>query len=1191
MRSALKIAGFELRYQACRVATWCYAGVLFAVTFVLAAELAPDYARMDRSLANGPFILAVMTLYCSTLGLLIGAAVAGEAGARDAATRIEPLVHTTPVNKAAYVGGRFLAAFGLYGAISCAVPLALLLVAALSGGQSDLVGPFRPAAYLGPFLVILLPNAFVATVVMFSLAATSRRAVAAYLGGVLLLVACAFSWGYLAQSAGQWPLAKLLDPLGATVLDELSRVWTPADRSSRLIAVEGWLLWNRVLWMGLALGVLAVTHRWSAFAHHEVGASRRDRRSPERVPLFAAVTVTAAPGVRPTFGVRTRMRQLAAFTWDSFRKLTTRWGSVALVATAAFLVLSGLPLQHLGTPLVATTERMLAFLAASLTRLDEINGIVVPLLIVYCAGELIWRERETRLSEIADAAPVPNWVLFAGKFVGLCLVLALLQALITAAGMLTQVFLGRRELEPGLYLRALFGLQFVDWMLFSLLALVVHTLVNQKYLGHLAAVLIYLFMVLSASLGVSHHLLVYASDPGWIYSDMRGFGPFVGPWLAFKAYWAAWALLLSVVAIVAWVRGTETGLRSRLALARRRLGRPAAGAALAAVALVLATGGFVFYNTNVLNAYKTPVEGLASRAEYERRYGQFRDLPQPQVAAVTLRVEIYPRRRMAEIHGVFDLVNRTAAPIATIHVATKPGVRTSAARFNRPAQAVVSDDELGHRVYALGTPLALGASLQLRFDVQFDPRGFPNAALDTAIVGNGSHITNDAWLPAIGYQPDRELTGAAARRARGLAARPEVPHLDDDRRRHDAGRAARIMLEVVVGTDADQIALAPGRLRRTWTAGGRRYFDYATDAPIRNDYAVFSAAYAVRDARWHDVAIQILHHPAHARNIDRLVRSVQASLGHYTRQFGPYPYRQIRLVERPGGAVVLHASPINIWYEESFSLLDPDGDTRGIDLPFAVVAHEVAHQWWGGTLVPAEVEGAALLTESLAWYSAFGVVEESSGGEQLRRLLDMMRQIYVTPRTRASVPLLRANDWLLAYRKGPFALYAIREYIGADRVTAALRRLLERHASGAPALPTSLDLYRELQAVTPAELRPLLADLFEANTYWELSARAVTAEPTASGQWQVTLDVSARKVVVDPAGAETDVPMNDLVEIGVYADASGRGVDDALYLHRHRIRSGDQRVTVTVPSRPARAGIDPRRLLIDVKGDDNVKEL
>ena len=61
---------------------------------------------------------------------------------------------------------------------------------------------------------------------------------------------------------------------------------------------------------------------------------------------------------------------------------------------------------------------------------------------------------------------------------------------------------------------------------------------------------------------------------------------------------------------------------------------------------------------------------------------------------------------------------------------------------------------------------------------------------------------------------------------------------------------AAIAFEAVVGTDADQVAVAPGALRRTWTEGDRRYFHYATDAPVGNEYAFFSAAYAVHEERW-----------------------------------------------------------------------------------------------------------------------------------------------------------------------------------------------------------------------------------------------------------------------------------------------------------------------------------------------------
>ena len=212
--------------------------------------------------------------------------------------------------------------------------------------------------------------------------------------------------------------------------------------------------------------------------------------------------------------------------------------------------------------------------------------------------------------------------------------------------------MGYFDFEIGLYLQVLFGLQLPEYLLFAVLALVVQGLVNQKCLGHLAALIVYGVIVFAARLGIEHQLLVYGSGPEWSYTDMRGFGPSLGPWLWFKLYWAAWALLLAVVARLLWVRGMEGGLASRLQLARRRFTRPTAGAAAAAVGLILALGGFIFYNTNVLNEYGTASERMERRAEYERRYGRYRDPATPADGDERCSGDI-SRRRQVEIRGTY----------------------------------------------------------------------------------------------------------------------------------------------------------------------------------------------------------------------------------------------------------------------------------------------------------------------------------------------------------------------------------------------------------------------------------------------------------------------------------------------------------------------------------------------------------
>jgi ABC-2 type transport system permease protein len=1207
MRSYWEVFRFEFWHHARQRSTWIYAAVFLGFACV---TMTTFVSGARGTVFNAPLAIAGATIVASMFGLIVTMVLAGDVATRDAQTRMAALLHTAPLTKTAYLGGRFMSAFVINALLLAAVPAGIVLAGVMQPLAPERLGPFRPAAYLAAYVMLALPNAFVTTALLYSAAVLHRTAVASYVGALWLFVGPMLLDGVLAEAMGRWELAKALDPFGMVTMRELVRIWTPAQKDTLLVGLDGALVLNRALWIGVAVSVLAFTHVRFRFGPpaERAGVSRARRRwrlrgwvrSAKRDLSPAARTAPViVPHFARTFGMATSLRQTLDIAWRSFRAMMTSRGALVLAFPAIFVVLFGPQLLvHFGTPLLPTTEAILGIFVNSG---DVFLLVAAPFLIVVYAGELVWRERDAGMSDIADAVPVPDWVPFVGKLLGIGLALVVLQTLMMAAGMLLQTSLGYNEFEMGLYLRVLFGLQLPEHLLFAVLALAVHVVVNQKYLGHLVVLLAYAFTVFATAAGIEHRLLIFASDPGWTYSDMRGFGPFVAPFLWFKLYWAAWALLFAVGARLLWVRGRARGVGERSQLARRRLMGPALGAAATAVALIVTLGGFIFYNTNVMNAYTTGSARAEQRAEYERRYARYARIPQPRLTDTKLHVEIYPDRPRVEFRGSFTLANSSAEAIEAVHVVTDSDVIVGALTFDRQLADVRVDDEFGHRIFVLEKALEPGDALVLHFDVAFGPRGFRNSGLDASVASNGTSFAGQ-WLPAIGYQSSRELQDPAARREHGLAERPALPALRDVDAVRNTDGAERTTFDAVVGTAEGQVAIAPGALRRTWTENGRRYFHYVTDAPIRNDYRVFSAVYARHEATWspsgrsarpaqEGVAIEILHHPGHARNLDRMRRSVQASLDYYTAEFGPYPHRHLRLIEHPGDGNSLHAAPVNISYEEGFSLFNPDADRRGLDFPFAIVAHEVAHQWWGNQLTPAFVAGAPVLTESLAWYSAMGVVEQSYGTQHLQRLLAMMREAYLTPQSRAAVPLLEAYDWFQVYRKGPFAMYALGEYVGHEPVNAALRRLLERFGTGLPPLATSLDLYRELQAATPDALQYLLVDLFERNTFWELSTEEVSAVQDDDGVWQVTLDVHARKIVVDRDGVETDVPMDDLIEIGVFGRGPDREPGHLLYQRMHRVGSGRQRLTVPVPNEPARAGIDPRHLLIDVEPENNVQPI
>lgn len=1192
-----EILRFEVAYQLRRLPAWLYFTLLFAFALVMTQIFNPA----DGVYYGAPSTIAFFSIFGGMIWLLVGGSVAGDAAARDIETRMHPLMYAAPISKTEYLGGRFAAAFVLNALILLALPLGILIGLQTRGLDPALLGPFRPAAYVTAYFFLTLPNAFAVTAIQFAFAVRDRRGIASYLASVLLIIASHFILISVAELVGWRELYQMFELMGIAVAVAME-TWSPIEINTRLLRLEGSFLVSRLTWLGLAFAALALT--WARFRfEHATPRVRWWRRLTHRRAAKPAASVApqaariSIPESRRTFGAAVYARQTGAIAWASFRTIARSWTGLTVVGVIALgsALFSREWMTHMDTiPLVATTAEALRFLTPPIGTFKTI-WILIPLLTIYYAGELVWRERDAGVSEITDAAPVPEWVLLLGKFLGLAVVVVAWMAFLMAAGMLIQVNLGHRHFEIGLYVRILFGLQLADYLLFAMLVLVIHVVADQKYLGYLAALGAYGFTLLASRLGIEHNLLIFGSDPGWTYTDMPGFGPSLGPWRWFTLYWTGWAILFAVAATLLWTRSKERGPRVRLQQARRRLTRPAAGVAAAALGLILLAGGFVFYNTNVLHGYRSASDAIALRADYERRYARYDGIAQPRLTGTNLHVEIYPSQRRADIKGTYRLVNTSGQPIASIHLAPASGVETEAVTFDRPFARALADDALRHRIYTLESPLLPGDAVQLGFEVHFDSRAFANSGADPAVVANGTYFTNLDWLPSLGYQPNRALTNGADRRLHGLPARPPVPSLDDLDARRERPDAVRIAFDAVIGTDADQIAVAPGTLRKTWTKEGRKYFHYAAESTIGNEYALFSARYDVRHGQWmastgagRPVAIEIYHHPSHIVNLDRMMQSVQASLEYYSREFGPYPFGLFRIVEYPGLGRGMHADAMQITHQEGFSLLNPRLD-RHLDLPYYIVAHEVAHQWWGGQLAYARVEGAGLLIESLATYSAMRLLEQSRGAEQLGRYLGFARLEFEAPRTRAAPPLLRAVDSFHSYRKGPLSIYALSEYIGQERVHEALRRLLAKHASGAIPWPVSLDLYRELQAVTPDSHRSLLHDLFEKNTFWDLATQQASARQAVDGSWLVTLDITARKVVVDESGVETDVPMDDWVEVGVFADGDPAGTPS--YARQHRIRSGAQTVTVTVPRKPARAGVDYRNLLMDADTADNNKNV
>jgi len=89
-----------------------------------------------------------------------------------------------------------------------------------------------------------------------------------------------------------------------------------------------------------------------------------------------------------------------------------------------------------------------------------------------------------------------------------------------------------------------------------------------------------------------------------------------------------------------------------------------------------------------------------------------------------------------------------------------------------------------------------------------------------------------------------------------------------------------------------------------------------------------------------------------------------------------------------------------------------------------------------------------------------------------------------------------------------------------------------------------------------------------------------------------TLEVESRKFKADDQGNETEVPVNDWIEIGALAKAEkNHRYGNILYRQVVKITGGKQTFQFELAEKPYEAGIDPMQMLIDRVPSDNLKKV
>jgi hypothetical protein len=1012
-----------------------------------------------------------------------------------------------------------------------------------------------------------------------------------YTQGILLLVLY-IGTSSLLRDLEQKEIAALFDPFGVRAFSFYTQYWTPGERNSLQIPLDGYILYNRLLWVGVGIVILIINH--FAFRFNVVRSSVFRPRAVKDDVVRIKPEETKIPVATQFSNLSTHIGQLLKLTLFYFKMVFKEIPFIAIVISGILLLfVNAINLNELfGTSSYPTTYTVLGLLSG-------FNLFFLIIAVLY-SGELVWKERAVNLNLIIDAMPMPDFIALISKFLGMLLVYIVLIAGLILAGMLVQISYGYYNFELGIYIGTLYTETLAFLVLYTMLSMFIHVMVNNKFLGFAVAVAFFILVSFFGQIGLEHPLFQFGSGSLGTYSDMNVYGHFVTPFSWFQVYWFAFVVLLFGIAVIFASRGSEDVISMRWKAGKLRLSKQLVALIICAIAVFVSSGFYIYYNTNVVNRYTNKDDREALQIDYEKTLKKYEFIAQPRITDVNLKVDLYPSKRDYTAEGYFILKNKTNSPITDIHIQENAldFIKTEKLEFNRKFGVKEKFDRFKYTIYQLAEPLQPGDSVQMNFKTSFVTNGFTeNGASTTSVIYNGTFF-NNTYLPSLGYNEDYEMSDDNDRKEKKLPEKERMMERNDPRGLSQSlfgDDADHIRFEIVLSTDKDQLAIAPGYLQKSWEDKDRKFFQYKMDAPMCNFFSIISARYEVKRDKWNNVNLEIYYHKGHEYNLDKMMEGMKDALNYYSKNFSPYQYRQVRIMEFPRYATFAQSFANTIPFSEGIGFIakidDPDKD---IDYVYYVTAHEVAHQWWGHQVMEAGVKGNAMLSESMSQYSALMVLKHKFTPEIIERYLKYELDRYLSGRAgerKKEQPLeLVEGQGYIHYQKASLIFYALQDYITEDSVNVAFRRFNQTWRFKDAPYPTSADLLKEIRKVTPDSLQYLIKDMFETITLFENKTDSAFYKEKSKNEFEVTVYASAEKLRADSTGIETPIAINDWIDVGVYGKNKA-GNDSLLYLKKHKITQKQNQFKILVKSKPRKAGIDPLHKLIDRHSNDNTKGL
>ncbi|MGY3794652.1 M1 family aminopeptidase [Aquimarina sp. 433] len=1083
-----EIFKFELKYRMQRPETYVFFGFLLLFSIV-GVDFIFQGVETGLMKMNAPMIIAKTMGAITGIFMIMVSMIMGVPVLRDYQYHTEALLFTNPIKKLDYLLGRFLGSLSVLLFIFTGVLIGMMIGSQMPWHKEEEMLAFQILPYIQSFVVIVIPTLFFGAATFFVTGMLSKKMLVVYTQGIVVFVLF-----LLTKAIKNEYVQGLLDPFSLTTLTQYAKEYSVSELNSLAITFNGILLHNKLLWMVLGIGILSYGYYKFSFSSLTKKPKRILKKTVKKSKNYTNTSLLM-PNMSIHLDFRAQLIQLYELSKFYILSLVKEASFWAIVLCGMIIIM--INSVNLGTVYEVNSYPETHFIIAELQEMSMYFFIII---LLFYSGELIWKERNNKQYLLNDATPISDVITLASKFIALQSIYVILMLSLIGIGILFQAFSGYYKFELEVYFSGFFIEIYPFFMLYTFVTFFFQVISKNKYLGIFLTLIFFLLTIGLEVFGITHSLFKFGGKPLGTYSVMNGYGHFLKPYVWVKAYWIVFGVIIFVISTLLLNRGVAISLPSRIKTISKRITKPIKYTSMALLLVFFMLGGYIFYNTNILNTYWTANEQQTFRMEYEKTLKRFEYIPQPKITAVDLNVELYPENRSYEINGTYTLQNTTKEPIHEVHIQKliASHVSLDTISFQGGAIANTAYQKFEYTIYTLSKPLAPSDSIEMKFTQSFAPKGFEEDHSDTQIVHNGTFF-NNSILPTLGYHKKYELRDHDVREEFGLATKTSKAEISDTKELVNARSGSDsdgILLQVRMGTSKDQTAIAPGNLIKQWKEDERNYFIYQTEQPIINFYAITSAKYEVIQDQWTStetttkpVDLEIYYDKNHFYNLDRMMSAMKTSLSYFSKHFSPYQYAQLRIMEFPRYAEFAQSFPGTVPFSEGIGFVLDIDDKTDVDMAFYVTAHEVAHQWFGMQIEAANVQGQNFVLETLSQYAALMVLQQQYPKEKVTQFLALQEELYHEKQRKAiSEPSLAlvTNEDFVYYHKGALAMYKLQQEVGEESVNLALHRFISdwnthngKIKTKTNRYATSQDVLDYFRIVTPKDKQHMLKELFE----------------------------------------------------------------------------------------------------------------